>query len=104
MSCSSGFTEITDPAKIKEILHSFFKKPEGKKSPSYIPAIYQKPGEDWNGWEVTPGGHVIECARPMSAATFHDTGEVVYTLTNMDSNYQSPIGTIRLSGITKIHV
>jgi len=98
-----SFRTITDPQAIKEALHAFLGQPTTKTG-SYIPAIHVKGGEIWQGWTVTPGGIVIECARPMAAATFPETGEVVYTLTNMDSNYQLGIGTVRLSGITKLEV
>lgn len=103
-----SFQTITDRPSIKTVLHAFVLGSEAERQksnlPSFIPAIYVKPGAEWQGHTVTSGGLIIEGSRPMAVATFHDTGEIRYALTNSDSDYQLPIGYVNLSEITKIEI
>ena len=92
--------QITEPVEIKTTMRSFMLEPD-KQRASFIVAIHQKPGENWNGWTVTPGGHVIEGAKVVSCATSQPENDPLFTLGDQQGQV---IGAVRLSGITKLEV
>lgn len=92
---------VTDKDLIEEVLSNFVRQPHQQRV-AFIPQIRVAPGADWNGWEVTQGGLVIEGARPMGMATYFDTGEKMFSLTNSDSGYSKFIGAVKLSDIVSV--
>lgn len=90
--------KITDKEKIEQTLRAYMLSPL-KQSAPFLVEIRVVPGADWNGWKVPRGGLIIEGARPMGLATFCDTGDKFFTLTNSDSGYTRSIGRVRLRDI-----
>lgn len=90
-------TTITDQARIKETLHAYMLKPGEQRAP-FLVQIRTKRDITWNG-RPCPPGIIIEGPRPISCVTHCDTGDVVYNLSNSDSNYRQTIGQVRLADI-----
>lgn len=93
------FRDIVNQDEILQILRDRMHKKE------FVPTIFQKPGEKWGAWTVTPGGHILEghcvlsiCHNPITPS------ETVITLTTSDVAYCRPVGSVRLGGISKIQV
>ena len=92
------FKRIDDTIKIKAILDAYTRNPT-EQEPNFIACIHLRRGVVWKGHEHK-GGLQVEGARPLSSST---SGEkTTYTLTNSDSNYTQPIGTVDLSDIVLI--
>jgi hypothetical protein len=87
----NGFIRIEDRTKIAEVLRAHMLKPNEQRAP-FLATIFDK-----------PSNLIYEGARPISACTDHE-GTTVFTLSNSDSNYRSPIGSVNLNDIQYIEV
>lgn len=93
------FRDIIEQGEILDVLREYMR------ASTFVPTIFQKPGEKWNEWTVTPGGHIIEGRSVLGIA--HDSNapeQTVITLTSSDVGNCRPVGTLRLGGISKVQV
>ena len=94
------FKRIEGVEQIRSVMHAHMLAPGEQRAP-FLATIKLSKGQLWNG-HVATGGAIIEGARPLSAYT--DDGDTTYTLTNSDSGYCQPIGTVKLSGLDYVEV
>lgn len=80
--------KIKDKKKIKNIMNDYMLN---KKEPPFLVTIFDK-----------SKNLIYEGAKPISAVTDEETKK--YTLSNMDSNYQRPVGQVDLNNIEYIQV
>lgn len=83
-----AFDRITDKAEIRKVMHAHMLAPEKQRAP-FLATISTR--------EHRPGGITFEGSRPLGSNT--DDNDTTYTLTNMDSGYNTPIATVKLSAI-----
>jgi len=85
--------QTTDKAEIKRVMHDHMLRPDEQVAPFLVEIMTR---------EFRKGGTTFEGARPIAACVNCETGEVTYTLSNGDSNYNLSIGTVKLSEIEYI--
>lgn len=88
----TGFVRIIEPDKIAETLRAHMLRPEEQRAP-FLATIFDK-----------PSNIIYEGARPISACTSQEDSTVIFTLSNSDSNYQRPIGSVNLNDIEYVEV
>lgn len=75
-----------------------------KRTKDFIGNMFLKRGTVWNG-HVQKGGLFVEASRPLTITPDQlNEGETVIVLTNGNSRYIQPIGTIKLSDIGYIEL
>ena len=78
---SSVFVRFTDRDKILEVCRAFLLHRDKQRAP-FLATIRRRPGAMWNGWKVTPGGHIIEDHQVLSISALGN--DVCISLTNSD--------------------
>lgn len=112
-----SFIKVIGKQNIRKTMREYM-HPDKDRVP-FIAAIHSHKGIVWNG-HVMKGGLTIEGARPMGASVSCCTNphckngehynsdlcneEVLYSMTNGDSDYRSLIGSIKLSDIAYLEL